>query len=120
MFNFLKKKYRILSVYGGTLFVPVYYYKKSSGYVWIGISKNTPDIQALALTHHSYNKKQIADMDYGVYIGSHLDNLVDDHSTIAKCSFTSLSDAKEAIDLHKRFVHFKNNYKSVKVVEYVR
>lgn len=120
MYNIFSKffsNYQIYQVYGGTVYVPLYKNKeRGRDTVYYGVSTSVPDLKSLILTTPNFDKKSFAKKSYGHYIGS-TPELDDD--AIKSCGRFSISDALEAIELHREFVDFKNSYHKVKIVKYV-
>ena len=116
IFSKLFSNYRIYQVYGGTVYVPLYKDKeRGRDTVYYGVSTSVPDLKSLILTTPNFDKKLFAKKSNGHYVGRTPEI---DEDVIKSCGRLSMSDALEAIELHREFVNFKKSYHTVKIVKY--
>lgn len=112
--------YKILTIQGGSRFIPIvvegypFFYKK----VYV-LSKNMPDLEALALSSTNFNKADIITRSYKKILNKLTFLELKERDYILYSGVLSIDEAKNIIKLHKKLEFHKKDFYNVKVVERV-
>lgn len=116
--RFSKQRYEIVSVHGGSTYIPLLIdgYPLMSKNIYV-ISKNTPDMEELALTMPNLNKADIFSKSYKRKLDNTSFHELKDRDNILYGGVKSVEDAKIVINLYKKFENLRVQYNTVKVIE---
>ncbi len=112
--------YEILSIQSGSRFIPIVVegYPFFSKKVYV-LSKNMPDLEALALSSTNFNKADIITRSYKKIVDKLNFHELKNNDHISYGGVSSIDEAKDIINLYKKLEFHRKDFYEVKVVERV-